>query len=224
MTGGRVRTGPIAGNQAKIDELEYFIASIGGYLYGTEGEDFRRLRQYVPVTRNLSALLDLASVDGRRDVSEDLRFLHVELEARARASRPTPDLRAPSTVFHFRRYIDLVDHPERLIEAVEPRRRLEVASLVTAGTHKLAPTLSKVSALAWLSVVGLPDLERELGATAKAVLELPELPPSTGLDRLLAAAKLSPALDTYYRAAYKTLAEEYRGQLARLAVRTAPLA
>lgn len=223
MSGGRIRTGPIAGNQAKIDELEYFIESIARYLYGKEAEDFRRLRQYVPVTRNLSALLDLARDDGRRDVSEDLRFLYTELEARDRSSRPTPDLRAPSTVFHFRRYIDLVDHPERLIEAVEPKRRLEVASLVTAGTHKLAPTLSKVSALAWLSVIGLPDLERELGSGAKAALELPPLPPATGLDRLLAAAKLSPALDTYYRAAYRVLAEDYRGQLARLAARTEPL-
>ncbi len=39
-------------------------------LFGADGEDFRKLRHYVPQTRNLSALIDLVAKDPDRDVSQ----------------------------------------------------------------------------------------------------------------------------------------------------------
>jgi len=229
MARARVRTGRIGGNQERIDELEYFLEGIGRFLFGDEGEDFRALRRYIPQTRNVSALVDLHRRGIGRDLAEDLRFLHGELEANSRRGTTfqTPVIDQNAAVFRYRRYLGLLERPEVLIEAVEPTRRLEIANLVTRGASRFAPLLSKVNVFAWLGVVGLPSLESELAAPAAAAIALVDdrEMAGRGLARLLGAQRPppGPGLTTYLTTAHELLAEDYRGQLARYAARTQPL-
>ena len=69
-------------NQAKLDELEYFLEGIGVLLFGPEAEDFRKLRTYVPEGANLSLLIDAAKGTDGRDIAYDFQFVHGDLARR----------------------------------------------------------------------------------------------------------------------------------------------
>jgi len=224
----RVRTGRIDGNQERIDELEFFLEGIAGFLLGGEGEDFRQLRMFVPQSRNLSGLIDLYESNPERDPSEDLRFLYGELEGSSRrpAHHDTPIVNLNATVFRYGRYLDLLDRPEMLIEVVPPAHRLEVASLVTSGASLFAPRLAALNAYAWLGAIGVPDLEAELTDASRASMEMVDVAPrwQEGMERILQASSPPPGagIRTYFDAVLLDLSEVYRGQLARLAARTPP--
>ena len=230
MKRSRPDTAKLDGNQDKIDELEYFLEGIGRALLGPPGEDFRLLAELVPRTRNLSALVSLALASGKaKDIAEDLRFLHGELEGSfARGlSRATPDFRE-AAVFRYHRYLDLMERPEQMLDRVTPQRRLEVATRIARGVVELVPGLTRMNALAWLSVLGLPDLERELRDPAPPLLTLADDSEQSAraITTVLDAwsPRLVPGLREYYAAVRDMLAEEYRGQLARLAATTERLA
>jgi hypothetical protein len=225
----RVRTARIGGNQEKIDELEYFLESLGRSLFGAEGEDYRRLGEYLPRNRNLSALVNICKAQGgARDVAEDLRFLHAELEFRNARTAPVvmPGAREGATVFNYRRYSELLASPEKLVARILPNQRLEVVDLVTRGAAYLAPMLSKMNAYAWLGVVGVPDLEREMqGSAVELRLEDEASGSAAGLAKVLATSrfKLGTGLRAYYTVLRDELRDDYRSQFARLAAQTQPL-
>lgn len=229
MARQRVRTARIGGNQERIDELEYFLESIGRYLFGPEGEDFRTLASYLPRTRNLSALIQLGRASGTKDVAEDLHMLHAELETHADRSAPvvTPSYRVEAVIFRYRLYADLLAHPERLLDRVQPAQRLEVVEIMTRGLASLAPALSRLNAFAWLSVVGLPHLAAELFSDTDPGIQIVEAPEaaSRGLERILESAKRKPRAGgrAYFKAVLDALMEDYRSQLARLGASTQPL-
>jgi hypothetical protein len=225
----RVQTARIDGNQERIDELEYFIEGIGRILLGPEGENFRVLGEYLPRTRNLSALVNLSRAAGT-DIAEDLRFLFSELRNRTGPQVPVenPDFRGDLAVLRYDRYVKLLEKPEFLLDRVPTPMRLEVATLLGRGLSYLAPATARINAFAWLHAVGIPDLRGELLETEPPSLVLGREAPrgDLGLSKTLAALRLrmGPGLRSFLEAAFRELRDDYRRQLARFEAPTQPLA
>jgi hypothetical protein len=220
----RPNTAPILGNQDHIDGLDYFLEGIGVHLFGeVEGQSYRCLGRYLPSTRNLSALLSHGRSAGK-DIAEDLSFLNGELERCCGPVVPagTCEIRGQA-IFRYRRYVELLERPESLLDQVPPTQRLEVASLITRGWAAVAPIQARVNALAWLGVVGLPHLRQEMEATeAATVVLMPEpadLDVEDALDRII-PPRAASGIRAYGRAVHAELYLDYRAQLARLASRT----
>jgi len=224
----QVRTARIEGNQDRIDEFEYFLEDIGRSLYGPEGESFRMLAEFVPRTRNLSALVNVSRAAGT-DVAEDLRFLHSELRYRTGPQVPVenPDFKKDLAVLRYERYTQLLERPEVLLDKVPAALRFEVATLLGRGLSYLAPATARINAFAWLTAVGIPDLQGELLEREPPKLMLGREAPrgEVGLLRLLSSIRLrmGPGLKSYLEAMFRELRDDYRRQLARLEAPTQPV-
>ena len=107
-------------------------------------------------------------------------------------------------------------------------RTFEIFDFLQEASDALASKSARVHTYAWLSCIGLPDLEAELNAQTPASFALIDDAEAVGrgLEHLLDMTKpeLGAELRRFYGMAHHEFATDYRAQLVRVAGETQPLA
>ena len=213
-----ISTRTILSNQPKIDELEFFIEGIGRMLFGPEAEDYRELRNFVPMTSHLSMILDRSNPEEtKKDVAEDFQFIYSDLERYLEGSADEEyELDADVSVFSFDRYRALLDDPSEVFAKIELSAKQRMLEFRAAEPQKLRGAMAAVNAYAWFELLGLPDLSVEFAKPdeKRATLD----PDGTRTIRGLATiGKLrdleEPAVGVYLAKCHYVLHLDYRKQL-----------
>jgi hypothetical protein len=209
-------------NQPKIDELEYFIEGIARMLFGPEAEDYRKLREYVPSSANLSLLIDAARDMGReRDVAEDFGFIFAQLDRNLgeRRDDDEPTFNAEVGLFDFEAYLALRDRPASLLEQLEDKQHDALRKLLSDQPEALRALTAAANAYAWFELVGLPDISKEFEPQANRQPQLAddEVRTARGLEQMEASLGLTHEhMPAALARCHYLLHQEYRRQLEAL--------
>ena len=208
-------------NQAKIDELEYFVEGIARSLFGPEAEDYRRLRDFVPTTPNLSLLIDAARARPPKDIAEDFRFVWNELEKHCGEAPADdyPEFNVEMGLFNVMPYLDLLARPSVMLDKIERRHHAEVLALGASSPRRLMGLVARINAYAWFELVGLPDLASEFAPASerRPLLEPDESRTVRGLETIYGLAQgVDEGLRAYLGKCHYLLHLGYRQDITQL--------